>query len=60
MSVSPDPLAEGRVNIFEDWESNEALEAWRPRARPDPLKRPGATRIEVLKHEIAHSGPPFD
>ena len=48
------------MNIFEDWESNEALEAWRARARPDPLKRPGATRIEVLKHEIAHSRPPFD
>jgi quinol monooxygenase YgiN len=59
VSVSADPFEEGRVNIFEDWESKEALEAWRARA-PRPSSDVAATRIEVLKHEIAHSGPPFD
>jgi hypothetical protein len=52
-------LEEGRVNLFEDWESKEALEAWRARA-PRPSSDVAPTRIEVLKHEIAHSGPPFD
>jgi hypothetical protein len=59
VSVSPDPFEEGPVNIFEDCESKEALEAWRARA-PRPSIDAAATPIEVLKHETAHSGPPFD
>lgn len=59
LSVSPDPVAADRVNLFEYWESKEALEAWRARA-PRPSTEVAIGGVEVSKHEIAHSGPPFD
>ncbi|WP_017537609.1 MULTISPECIES: putative quinol monooxygenase [Nocardiopsis] len=59
LAISPDPQEEGRVNLFESWESHEALEAWRAVA-PAPSAAVEITRDEVLKHEVSSSGPPFD
>ncbi|WP_158893940.1 putative quinol monooxygenase [Amycolatopsis anabasis] len=59
LSISPDPLDPGRVNIFEYWESKERLDAWRA-ISPRPSVAIGIEDDQVLKHEIAASGPPFD
>lgn len=52
-----DPIDEGRVNMFEQWESEEALEAWRAVAEPPP--KPEILRGNVLKYKVSSSGPPF-
>ena len=57
LSVPPDPLEDGRVNIVEHRASKGALGAWRATA-PRPSGDVAAARIEVLKHRIAHSGQP--
>ncbi|WP_017624625.1 putative quinol monooxygenase [Nocardiopsis chromatogenes] len=59
LSISPDPTDPGRVNIFERWESQDTLEAWRAVA-PEPSTGVEITRDEVLKHVVSSSGPPFD
>ncbi len=55
--VSADPVEEGRVNIFEQWDSEELLEAWRAVADPPP--KPEILGGTVQKYEISSSGPPF-
>jgi hypothetical protein len=45
------------VNMFEQWESEEALEAWRAAAEPPP--RPEILSGNVHKFQISSSGPPF-
>src|SRR5690349_11884521 len=59
VSISPDPLEAGRVNIFEHFESEEVLDAWRA-ISPAPTFTAEIRDVEVLKHRIARSGPPFD
>ncbi|MDA2804180.1 putative quinol monooxygenase [Nocardiopsis suaedae] len=59
LSISPDPTDPARVNIYEYWESHEALEAWRA-VSPAPSTSVGITGDEVLKHVVSSSGPPFD
>ncbi len=59
LSISPDSIEADRVNLFEYWDSEEALEAWRARA-PQPTTEVAISKVEVAKHGIAHSGPPFD
>ncbi|WNO76232.1 putative quinol monooxygenase [Streptomyces sp. AM8-1-1] len=59
VSISPDPVDAGRVNIFEHWESQETLDAWRA-AAPPPTTSIDARDVQVFKHDIARSGPPFD
>lgn len=59
LSISPDPTEAGRVNIFEYWESQETLEAWRAIA-PPPSVSIDIKDGQVLKHQISRSGPPFD
>ncbi|MFG2888549.1 putative quinol monooxygenase [Streptomyces sp. NPDC048248] len=59
VSISPDPVEAGRVNIFEYWESQQTLDAWRAIA-PRPSVSVEMKDIQVLKHEISRSGPPFD
>ncbi|GAA2784943.1 antibiotic biosynthesis monooxygenase family protein [Saccharopolyspora taberi] len=59
LSISPDPLEPGRVNNFEYWESHEALEAFRA-AAPRPSVSIEFRDAQVFKHEISHTGPPFD
>jgi len=59
MSISPDSVEPGRVNMFEQFESAEALEAWRAIA-PEPTESIDIIEAQVLKHQISASGPPFD
>ncbi|SED26334.1 putative quinol monooxygenase [Streptomyces melanosporofaciens] len=58
LSISPDPIEPGRVNNFEHWESQEALDAFRAVA-PRPSVSVAVDGDQVLKHEISHTGPPF-
>jgi quinol monooxygenase YgiN len=55
--VCADPVDERRVNMFELWESEEALEAWRAVADPPP--KPKILSAKVMKYQISSSGPPF-
>jgi quinol monooxygenase YgiN len=57
LSFSPDPVEPGRVNMFEQWDSEEHLEAWRAIADPPP--KPEFIRANVQKHQISSSGPPL-
>jgi quinol monooxygenase YgiN len=59
LAISADPTEMGRINIFEHWESQEKLDAWRAIA-PPPSASLDIELVEVFKHEISHSGPPFD
>jgi len=59
LSISPDPIDPGRVNIFEHWESTDTLNAWRAIA-PPPTSSVKINDAGMFKHEIAKSGPPFD
>jgi quinol monooxygenase YgiN len=52
-----DPIDESRVNMFEQWESEEALEAWRAVAEPPP--KPEILSANVFKYQIASTGPPL-
>ncbi|NJM08134.1 antibiotic biosynthesis monooxygenase [Candidatus Gracilibacteria bacterium] len=54
--VAADPLEPDRVNIYEEWESEEALLAFRGDGPGEDL---GASilRAEVSRHVIASSGP---
>jgi quinol monooxygenase YgiN len=55
--VAAGPADAGRVNMFELWESEEALAASRAAAEPPP--RPEILDARVLKYQISSSGPPF-
>jgi quinol monooxygenase YgiN len=55
--LSADPVEDDRINLFEHWESQEQLEAWRAIAEPPP--KPEILRATVQKHVISSSGPPF-
>jgi quinol monooxygenase YgiN len=59
VAISPDPTEAGRVNIFEYWESQETLDAWRA-VSPPPSVDIQISDDHALKHLIASSGPPFD
>ncbi|MFJ8675664.1 putative quinol monooxygenase [Streptomyces sp. NPDC093589] len=59
VAISADPAEAGRVNIFEYFESNEALDHWRSVA-PSPSASFDIKDVQVFKHVIASSGPPFD
>lgn len=54
--VAADPLEPDRVNVYEEWESEQALLTFRGDGPDDPL---GATilRAEVARHIVASSGP---
>lgn len=58
VSISADPSDPGRVNIFEHWESEHALDAWRA-VSPKPDTEIEIAVAEVFKHQVASSGPPF-
>ncbi|MCK1812876.1 antibiotic biosynthesis monooxygenase [Streptomyces sp. XM4011] len=59
LSIAPDPIEPGRVNNFEHWESQEALNAFRAMA-PRPSVPAKIKNDQVLKHVVSHTGPPFD
>jgi quinol monooxygenase YgiN len=58
LAISADPVDPGRVNMFERWESEEQLNAWRAAADP-PAQFTEILDADVQKHEISKSGPPF-
>ena len=58
LSITADPVDANRVNIFELWQSEADLKAWRAVAK-HPKKVTPLLRAEVQKHIIEHSGPPF-
>lgn len=55
--VAADPLEPDRVNVYEEWESEEALLRFRG-AGPDSEMTSSIVRAEVARHVIASSGPP--
>ena len=57
--IAADPLEEDRINNYEAWESEEALEKWRKVA--DATKLPfDKERSDVQKHKVSESTPPFE
>ena len=58
LAISGDPVDPSRVNMFELWESDDALNAWRAVANP-PAQFTEILGGDVQKHEISKSGPPF-
>ncbi|MFG7940369.1 putative quinol monooxygenase [Streptomyces cacaoi] len=59
LSIAPDPIEPGRVNNFEYWESQEALDAFRATA-PRPSVSVEIKKDQVLKHVVSYTGPPFE
>jgi quinol monooxygenase YgiN len=57
-AITADPVDSDRINMFEFWESEKNLNSWRTISRP-PKKIPPIRRMEVQKHVIQQSGPPF-
>lgn len=56
--IAADPLENDRYNVYEAWESEEQLAEWRKIANP-PESRFDPERVEVQKHHVSESGPPF-
>lgn len=49
-----DPVEDDRVNVYERWESDEALHAFRSLAAPDDAEEPPPVRsADVRKYRIA-------
>ena len=51
-AITADPLDPGRINIFERWESQAAVEAFR-RSAPAPSKRAAMLSASVAEYDIA-------
>lgn len=54
--VAADPLEPDRVNVYEEWESESALEAFRD-GGPGPELTQVIERADVSRHRVASSGP---
>jgi quinol monooxygenase YgiN len=54
--VAADPIEPDRVNVYEEWESESELEAFRG-AGPGPELAQVIERAEVSRHRVASSGP---
>jgi quinol monooxygenase YgiN len=54
--VAADPLEPDRVNVYEEWESEEALLAFRGDG-PDANLGASIVRAEVFRHVVASTGP---
>ena len=57
LCLPADPLEEGRINLFEQWGSEAAPQAWRAAANPPP--KPQILGASIYKHHVSSSGPPF-
>lgn len=57
-AMTADPVDPSRINLFEFWQSEQDLKAWRAVA-PHPKKITPLLHMEVQKHVIQQSGPPF-
>jgi quinol monooxygenase YgiN len=55
--VAADPLEADRVNVYEEWESEDALMRFRGEG-PDHDLRSIIVRASVARHVVASSGPP--
>jgi quinol monooxygenase YgiN len=58
LAITADPVDPSRINIFEFWRSEADLRAWRAVAKP-PKRIARMRRMEVQKHVVQRSGPPF-
>ncbi len=56
--ITADPLEADRINNYEAWESEEALEKWRKVADAPNLPF-DKERSDVQKHRVSESAPPF-
>jgi quinol monooxygenase YgiN len=54
--VAADPIEPDRVNIYEEWESEEALLAFRGNG-PDEDLSSSIVRADVSRHMVLSSGP---
>jgi quinol monooxygenase YgiN len=54
--VAADPIETDRVNVYEEWESEEALLAFRGDG-PDEGMISDIVRADVSRHAVASSGP---
>ena len=54
--VAADPIEGDRVNVYEEWDSDGQLEAFRG-AGPEPELMQVIERAEVHRHRVASSGP---
>jgi quinol monooxygenase YgiN len=55
--VAADPIEPDRVNVYEEWESEDALLTFRG-AGPDEGLTSSIVRADVARHVVASSGPP--
>lgn len=55
-SISADSVDEKRVNLFERWRDEQALKAWRKKARGP---RVAPTRVEVSLYRAEQAEKPF-
>ena len=55
--VAADPIEPDRVNVYEEWESEEALLTFRG-SGPDQDLASSIVRANVSRHMVASSGPP--
>jgi quinol monooxygenase YgiN len=55
--VAADPIESDRVNVYEEWESESALVAFRS-AGPGTELTSVILRADVRRHRVASSGPP--
>jgi quinol monooxygenase YgiN len=55
--VAADPMEPDRVNVYEEWESEEALTAFRG-AGPGQDLRSSIVRAQISRHVVSSSGPP--
>ena len=58
LSISEDPVDPSRINMFELWESEAVLDAWRKVSNP-PRTGVQFEDGDVQKHHVSRSGPPF-
>lgn len=56
LAISADPSVAGRVNMYERWESQEAMDAWRAIA-PSPSMKVQILGGDVAKYVIDHVEP---
>jgi quinol monooxygenase YgiN len=54
--VAADPIEPGRVNVYERWETEAQLEAFRGEG-PGPDLSSDIASADVQRHEISSSGP---
>jgi quinol monooxygenase YgiN len=54
--LAADPLEPDRINVYEQWETEASLEAFRG-AGPGPDLSADIVRADVSRHQVSSSGP---